>query len=98
VSHATNIVEHPELVAERLVRIAWRDVWLGAAVTAALFVAGKFLIALYLARAAPASVFGAAGALVVLMIWVYYSAQVFLLGAEFTRLCAQEHRTQVLRR
>lgn len=73
------------------VRIAWRDVWLGAAVTAALFIAGKFLIALYLARAAPASVFGAAGSLVVLMIWVYYSAQVFLLGAEFTRLYSHEH-------
>jgi membrane protein len=73
------------------VRIAWRDVWLGAAVTAALFAAGKFVISLYLGRAAPGSVFGAAGALVVLMIWVYYSAQVFLLGAEFTRLYAHEH-------
>ena len=72
------------------VRIAWRDVWLGAAVTAALFVAGKFVIGLYLGRAAPASVFGAAGSLVVLMIWVYYSAQIFLLGAEFTRLYAHE--------
>ena len=73
------------------VSIAWRDVWLGAAVTAALFVAGKFLIGLYLGRAAPASAFGAAGSLVVLMIWVYYSAQIFLLGAEFTRLYAHEH-------
>ena len=79
------------------VRIAWRDVWLGAAVTAALFVAGKFLIGLYLGRAAPASAFGAAGSLVVLMIWVYYSAQIFLLGAEFTRLYAHEHgsRTRI---
>jgi membrane protein len=73
------------------VRIAWRDVWLGAMVTAALFVAGKLLIGLYLGRAAPASVFGAAGSLVVLMVWVYYSAQVFLLGAEFTRLYAHRH-------
>jgi len=73
------------------VRVAWRDVWRGAGVTAALFVAGKFLSALYLGRAAPASVFGAAGSLVVLMIWVYYSAQVFLLGAEFARLYAHEH-------
>lgn len=73
------------------VRIAWRDVWLGAAVTAALFVVGKILIGLYLGKTAPGSVFGAAGALVVLMIWVYYSAQVFLLGAEFTRLYAHEH-------
>jgi membrane protein len=79
------------------VRIAWRDVWLGAAVTAALFVVGKFLIGLYLGRAAPASAFGAAGSLVVLMVWVYYSAQVFLLGAEFTRLYAHEHgsRTRI---
>ena len=72
------------------VRIAWRDVWLGAAVTAALFVVGKTLIGLYLGRTAPGSVFGAAGSLVVLMIWVYYSAQIFLLGAEFTRLYAHE--------
>jgi membrane protein len=73
------------------VRIAWRDVWMGAMVTAALFVAGKFLIGVYLGRAAPASAFGAAGSLVVLMVWVYYSAQIFLLGAEFTRLYAHEH-------
>lgn len=71
-------------------RIGWRDVWLGAAVTAVLFVVGKFLIGLYLGRAAPASAFGAAGSLVVLMLWVYYSAQIFLLGAEFTRLYAHE--------
>ena len=79
------------------VRIAWRDVSLGAAVTAALFVVGKTLIGLYLGRTAPGSVFGAAGALVVLMIWVYYSAQIFLLGAEFTRLYAHEHgsRTRI---
>ena len=79
------------------VRIAWRDVWLGAAVTAALFVVGKTLIGLYLGRTAPGSVFGAAGSLVVLMIWVYYSAQIFLLGAEFTRLYAHERgsRTRV---
>ncbi len=73
------------------VRIGWRDVGMGAAVTSVLFVAGKFLIGLYLGRAAPASAFGAAGSLVVLMVWVYYSAQVFLLGAEFTRLYAHEH-------
>lgn len=80
------------------VRIAWCDVWLGAGVTAALLVVGKFLIGLYLGRAAPASLFGAAGSLVVLMIWVYYSAQIFLLGAEFTRLYAHEQgsRTRIL--
>ncbi len=65
-------------------RVAWADVWLGAAVTALLFTVGKFLIGLYLGRSGLGSVFGAAGSLVVLMVWVYYSAQVFLLGAEFT--------------
>ena len=75
------------------VRIRWRDVWAGAAVTAALFAVGKFLIGLYLGRASPASAFGAAGSLVVVMVWVYYSAQIFLLGAEFTKL-QSEHAAQ----
>jgi membrane protein len=66
------------------VRIAWRDVWIGAAVTALLFAIGKFLIGLYLGRSSVASVFGAAGSLVLVMVWVYYSAQIFLFGAEFT--------------
>ncbi len=65
-------------------RVAWADVWLGAAVTGLLFTAGKFLIGLYLGRSGLASVFGAAGSLVVMLVWVYYSAQIFLLGAEFT--------------
>jgi membrane protein len=76
--------------------IAWRDVWTGAAVTAALFAVGKVAIGLYLGRSAVASVFGAAGSLVVLMVWVYYSAQIFLLGAEFTRLYAEEHGSRSL--
>jgi membrane protein len=77
------------------VRIRWRDVWLGASVTAALFALGKVLIGLYLGRSAVASAFGAAGSLVAMMVWVYYSAQVFLLGAEFTRLAAAaKERTQ----
>ena len=66
------------------VRIGWRDVWIGAAVTALLFSIGKSLIGLYLGRSTFASGFGAAGSLVVLLVWVYYSAQIFLLGAEFT--------------
>ena len=77
------------------VRIRWSDVWAGAAVTAALFALGKFLIGLYLGRAGIASAFGAAGALVAVMVWVYYSAQIFLLGAEFTKLKSaheDEHR------
>jgi membrane protein len=77
------------------VRIRWRDVWIGAAVTAALFAVGKFLIGLYIGKAGVASPFGAAGSLVVLMVWVYYSAQIFLLGAEFTRIYAYQRGSRV---
>ena len=66
------------------VRIAWRDVAVGAIVTALLFTVGKFLIGLYIGKSSTASTFGAAGSLVVLLLWVYYSAQIFLFGAEFT--------------
>ncbi len=66
------------------VKIAWRDVWTGAAVTSLLFAIGKLLIGLYLGKSGVTSAFGAAGSLVLVMVWVYYSAQVFLLGAEFT--------------
>jgi membrane protein len=66
-------------------KIAWHDVWIGAAVTAALFIGGKFLIGLYLGNSAATSGFGAAGSLIALMLWVYYSAQIFFLGAEFTK-------------
>ena len=73
------------------VHIAWRDVWVGAAVTSALFAIGKWAIGLYIGRSSVASAFGAAGSLVVVMVWVYYSAQIFLLGAEFTRVYAEAH-------
>jgi len=73
-------------------RVAWHDVWIGAAVTAVLFEVGKLLIGVYLAKTAIASTFGAAGSIVVLLIWVYYSAQIFLLGAEFTWVHANERR------
>ena len=66
------------------VTIAWRDVWLGAAVTSLLFSVGKFLIGLYIGKTSVASGFGAAGSLAVLLVWIYYSTQVFLMGAEFT--------------
>jgi len=66
------------------VRIAWHDVAVGAIVTALLFTIGKFLIGLYIGKSSTASTFGAAGSLVVLLLWVYYSAQIFLYGAEFT--------------
>lgn len=72
-------------------RIAWGDVWVGAAVTSALFWLGKFLIGLYLGRTAVGSMFGAAGAVIALIAWVYYSSQVFFLGAEFTRAYALRH-------
>ena len=68
------------------VRIAWRDVWMGAAVTSLFFTAGKFLIGLYLGKSAVASAYGAAGSLVIIVIWVYYSAQILLFGAEFTKV------------
>jgi len=70
--------------------IAWRDVWLGAASTALMFEIGKFLIGLYLGKTSVASGFGAAGSLVVLLVWVYFSAQIFLLGAELTWVYAHE--------
>jgi len=66
------------------VRVQWRDVWIGAAATALLFTIGKVLIGLYIGKTSFASGFGAAGSLAVLLIWMYYSAQIFLLGAEFT--------------
>jgi membrane protein len=65
-------------------RIHWRDVWVGAAVTAALFIAGKYFIGLYIGRSGITSAFGAAASLIVVLLWVYYSAQIFLFGAEFT--------------
>jgi membrane protein len=72
-------------------RITWRDVWLGAAVTALLFEIGKFLIGLYLGKTSVASSFGAAGSLVVLLVWVYFAAQIFLFGAEFTWVYSHEY-------
>jgi membrane protein len=65
--------------------IAWRDVWVGAAATAVLFEAGKFIIGLYLGFSKPGDAFGAASALAVVLVWVYYSVMMLLLGAEFTR-------------
>lgn len=67
------------------IKIAWRDVWIGALGTAALFVLGKFLIGVYLGNSGVASSYGAAGSVIALLLWVYYSAQIFFFGAEFTR-------------
>jgi membrane protein len=71
--------------------LEWRDVAVGAFVTAILFTVGKSLISWYIGSSAVASSFGAAGALIVLLMWVYYSAQIFLLGAEFTKIYANRH-------
>ncbi|HEX2121910.1 MAG TPA: YihY/virulence factor BrkB family protein [Thermoanaerobaculia bacterium] len=70
-------------------KIAWRDVWLGAVITSLLFVLGKFALGLYLGKAAVGSSYGAAGSLVVLLVWVYWSAQILILGAEFTQVYAR---------
>ena len=71
--------------------VEWRDVWIGAVVTAVLFEAGKFFIGLYIGKQGLESTFGAAASLVVLLIWVYYSSQIVLLGAEFTHTYAERH-------
>lgn len=66
------------------VGIHWKDVWIGAAVTSIFFIAGKFLIGAYIGRSGVSSAFGAAASLIIVLLWVYYSAQIFLYGAEFT--------------
>ena len=66
--------------------IEWKDVWIGAIITSVLFTIGKTVIGFYLLYSATASVFGAAGSLILLLFWMYYSAQIFLLGAEFTKI------------
>ncbi|MCI0362425.1 MAG: YihY/virulence factor BrkB family protein [Phycisphaerales bacterium] len=71
------------------VRIAWRDVWIGAAVTAVLFSIGEHALGYYLATSAIRSIYGAAGSLIAILLWVYYSAIIFLLGAEFTQVYAR---------
>lgn len=77
------------------VEVAWRDVWLGGLVTASLFVAGKFLIGFYIARSDPGSAYGAAGSLAVLLIWIYYSALIFFLGAEFTQVWSERKGSEL---
>ena len=73
------------------VKLHWRDVWMGALITALLFSLGKILIELYISNSGIVSSYGAAGAPVILLLWVYYSAQIFLLGAEFTKVYAESH-------
>jgi uncharacterized BrkB/YihY/UPF0761 family membrane protein len=71
--------------------IAWRDVWLGALVTSLLFAVGQQLLGFYLGRQSFGSTYGAAGSLVVLLVWIYYSAQIFFFGAEFTQIFATRY-------
>lgn len=73
------------------IQIAWRDVWTGAALTALLFIFGKFLIAFYLGRQGLESTFGAASSIVLILVWIYYSAQLVFFGAEFTQVYARRH-------
>lgn len=78
------------------VQISWRDVWIGATVTAVLFTIGRYLIGLYLTRSSVTSAYGAAGSLIIILLWVYYSAQIILLGAEFTQVYARKMGSQIL--
>lgn len=77
------------------VKIGWREVWLGAAVTALLFTLGKFALGLYLGRSSTVSAYGAAGSLVLVLLWVYYSAQILFFGAELTQAYANQLGTRL---
>jgi membrane protein len=77
------------------VSIQWSDVWIGAGMTSLLFTIGKFLIGLYLGKSDVGVVYGAAGSLIVILLWVYYAAQIFLLGAEFTAVYASSHGSRL---
>jgi membrane protein len=75
--------------------VRWRDVWVGAAVTSLLFTVGRMLIGLYLGQSSIASTFGAAGSLAIFMVWVFYSSQILLFGASFTRVYAEAYGEKV---
>ena len=77
-------------------KISWSDVWIGAAVTSLLFSLGKFMIGLYLGKGSVASAYGAAGSLVIILVWVYYSAQILLYGAEFTAVYAIRYGSRIV--
>ena len=77
------------------VEIQWRDVWVGAALTSILFTVGKYLIGLYIGTSGVSSTFGAAGSLITILVWVYYSSLIFFLGAEFTRVYATQYGSGV---
>lgn len=77
-------------------KIPWSDLWVGAAATAFLFTIGKFLIGLYLGHSSIGSTYGAAGSLVVVLVWIFYSAQIILFGAEFTQVYAKTHGSRIV--
>ncbi|MEJ2348922.1 MAG: YihY/virulence factor BrkB family protein [Anaerolineales bacterium] len=77
------------------VRIEWNDVWVGAAVTAVLFTIGKFVIGFYLGNRSVSSAYGAAGSLVAILLWIYYSAQILFFGAEFTQVYARHYGSRI---
>jgi membrane protein len=77
------------------VELGWKDVWVGAAITALLFTVGKYLLGLYIAHGSVASGYGAAGSLVIILFWVYYSAQILLYGAALTRVYADRYGSHV---
>ena len=77
-------------------KIEWRDVWVGAFATALLFSIGRVLLSWYVGRSATTSAFGAAGSLVALIVWVYYSAQICFFGAEFTQVFATRHGSRIM--
>ena len=76
-------------------RIAWKDAFLGAGVTAILFMAGKFLIGYYLGQSSITTTFGAAGSVVIILLWVYYSSTILFLGAEFTKVYTRHYGTPI---
>jgi membrane protein len=78
------------------VKIGWRDVWVGGAVTAVLFSIGRVALAWYVGRSATVSPFGAAGSLVALIVWVYYSAQILFFGAEFAQVYASRYGSRIV--
>lgn len=78
------------------VKITWSDVWIGAAITALLFVIGKYLIGLYLGNSSFSSTYGAAGSIIIVLVWAYYSAQILFFGAEFTQVYARRYGSQII--
>jgi membrane protein len=76
-------------------KIGWRDVWVGATLTAVLFIIGKFVLGLYLGSGAAGSAYGAASSLITLLFWIYYAAQIVLFGAEFTQVYTNTYGSHI---